>query len=138
MPDRDALTKAWGDVVLPNLRPRAKALFGAGRFIDVADGTAVFALPNDAHRRNCESTKADVEGALEAHFRTKVPLRLVAEDTVDGGSPSVMPSRADDRPPLPPDDVPPEELVDLEEAPAAVTSPTERLKQAFPGAEEIE
>ena len=44
-PTRDQLVQAWGDQVIGRLRPKAKALFQAGRFVG-ADGTrAEFGLP---------------------------------------------------------------------------------------------
>ena len=134
MPSRDALTKAWGDAVLGSLSGRAKARFGAGRFLAVEDGVAVFALPNQHYLGRCEEVRAEVEAALAAHLAAAVPLRLVVEgpgaaDTADVGT--VGP---------PPDD---ESFDDVDDgrgshgdAPA-ITSPEEQLKRAFPGAEEV-
>ena len=125
MPSRDELTKAWGDSVLGRLRGRAKALFGAGRFVSVEDGTAVFSLPNPAHRDRCVACQPEVEQALAAHFGRPVPLRLVAEVGPADGAAS--------------DDDDAISIAELRDAPAGpTTSPTERLKQKFPGAEEVE
>jgi hypothetical protein len=124
LPSRDELTLAWGDSVLGSLPPRARSRFAAGRFMSVEDGHALFGLPNSMHRKRCEELKADVEAALSAHFGRPVPLRLV----VDTGASALEPSEDE------------EEIVDLDglqQADPALTSPEDRLKQAFPGAEEV-
>lgn len=80
LPDRDSLVEAWGDHVLRSLPARAKAVFGAGRFVAVGDGHAEFALPNAAHRDRAEEVRPMVESALGSHFGAPVPLRLVVDD----------------------------------------------------------
>jgi DNA polymerase-3 subunit gamma/tau len=124
LPSRDELTKAWGDVVLARLPARAKARFKLGRFVATEDGGAVFALPNRMHRERCEECRGEVEAALRAHFGMPVPLRLVLE----AAAPEPVTRDADDH------ELDPREL---QEAPPELTSPAERLKQAFPGAEEV-
>ena len=126
MPSRDDLTKAWGDAVLGTLPQRARARFSGGRFLAVESGVAVFALPNAIHRDRCEEVRPEVEEALAAHFGTSVPLQLV----VDDGRPAA-PAVAE----APVDDDEPVELAG-EEA-AAMPTVEDRLKQAFPGAEEV-
>ncbi len=79
-PTRDELVQAWGDTVLSGLRPKAKALYQAGRFVGVAGERAVFGLPNDIHRQRCEEVRTDVEAALADHFGRPVPLALVVDD----------------------------------------------------------
>ncbi len=133
MPSRDELTKAWGDAVLGSLKPRAKALYSSGRFLSVDGEGAVFALPNAAHRQNCEPLRSSVEAALAAHFGADVPMRLVVDGSADPGS-TGSPEPA----PTPPDDDESYHPADLEDAPPALTSVEERLKQAFPGAREVE
>ncbi|HZQ27985.1 MAG TPA: DNA polymerase III subunit gamma/tau [Acidimicrobiales bacterium] len=126
LPSRDDLTKAWGDDLLLKLPPRSKSRFAGGRFLSVENGVAVYALPNDIHRQRCEEVRPEVESVLAAHFGTAVPLRLVVD--------------AESAPP-PPGAEPPDEHVEIDElrdAPPAVTSPEERLLQAFPGAEEVD
>jgi hypothetical protein len=126
LPSRDDLTKAWGDGLLQALPGRARTRFSGGRFAAVEGGKAVFALPNAIHRDRCEEVKADVEAALQARFGVRVPLSLVVDAAPAasvGGEP-------------PPDDEE-VEFDDLRDAPPAVTSPEDRLKQAFPGAEEV-
>ena len=138
LPTRDALTKAWGDAVLTSLSGRAKARFGAGRFLAVEAGAAVFALPNDHYLIRCEEVVGEVEAALAAHLGVPVPLRLVVERPGDAPGPGS--SSADDDPDFPDDGTDFEEIADVDgsrEPPPAVTSPEERLKRAFPGAEEV-
>jgi DNA polymerase-3 subunit gamma/tau len=128
MPSRDDLTKAWGDSVLAKLPQKAKARFSGGRFVAVEGGAAVFALPNKIHRDRCDEVRPEVEAALTAHFGVPVRLELTVEDSVGAAPVTEAPE-------------PVEEVVevdDLREAPAAVSSPEERLKQAFPGAQEVE
>jgi hypothetical protein len=129
IPTRDALTKAWGDSVLAGLRGRAKALFAVGRFLAVENGAAVFALPNAAHRDQCVPIKADVEQALAAHFGRPIPLQLVADQLpVDDAGPFDDAASFD-----------PSEMRELRDAPkAAPSTPADRVKSAFPGAEEVD
>ena len=129
LPTREDLTIAWGDVVLKGLTGRAKARFSGGRFVAVEDGAAVFALPNETHRARCEEIRADVESVLATHFGVPVPLRLVVDER-GPGSPS--PAAAHEV-----DDAGDDEPDDLREAPPAVASVEDRLREAFPGAEEV-
>ena len=97
MPSRDDLTVAWGDTVLDSLRPKLRAMFAAGRFTDVVDGTAHFALPNEAHRSRCESFRPDIEKTLTDHFDRPVPLRLVIDgDGPAGAAPASAPAASVD------------------------------------------
>ncbi|HEX4220615.1 MAG TPA: DNA polymerase III subunit gamma/tau [Acidimicrobiales bacterium] len=84
MPTRDELVEAWGDHVLGRLRPKAKALFQAGRFVSVEGDKARFGLPNETHRMRCEEVRADVEAILSDHFGRRVPLVLVVDDSSGG------------------------------------------------------
>ncbi len=157
LPTRDELVQVWGDGLLAGLPSRARARFRMGRFLDVADGSAVFALPNETHRSYCEEVRLDVEVALGTHFGTAVPVRLVVDDEEDGrASPDAPPpTRAGDRSPAvrrttaapPPDDpldpadepdlLDPDVLAAETEPAGAGLTPQERLKQAFPGAHEV-
>jgi DNA polymerase-3 subunit gamma/tau len=83
-PTRDQLVQAWGDHILGRLRPKAKALFQAGRFIGSEGGKAVFGLPNEIHRQRCDEIRGDVEPALTEYFGLPVPLSLVVENGVGG------------------------------------------------------
>ncbi len=64
------------------MRPKAKALFQAGRFVGVGGDQAVFGLPNEIHRTRCEEVRGEIEAALTDHFGRPVGLALL----VDGGS----------------------------------------------------
>ena len=120
--------------MLTSLTGRAKARFGAGRFLAVEDGVAVFALPNQHYLGRCQEVRPEVEAALAAHFGTPVPLRLVVESPLPGSDVG-----GDGEPP-PSDDEVYADAVDTggprRDAPA-ITSPEEQLKRAFPGAEEV-
>jgi DNA polymerase-3 subunit gamma/tau len=127
LPTRDELTLAWGDRVLDNLPPKAKALYKSGRFTEVDGTAAVYALPNKVHMQRCEKVRSDVESALEAEFGRRVPLRLIVDEV------SAAP---------PPEPVEEEVTIDVEElrdaTPAAVASPIDHVMQAFEGAEVVE
>ncbi|HWD53023.1 MAG TPA: DNA polymerase III subunit gamma/tau [Acidimicrobiales bacterium] len=154
-PTRDQLVQAWGDHILGRLRPKAKALYQAGRFIGAGDGRAVFGLPNDTHRERCEAIRGDVEPALTEYFGLPVELSLVvegqaggrAEDGAPAGTgrgiptPLVQASPPSGGAPVPGDDD--EDAGDMAsfrdaEVGAVVTNSAEaRVLEAFPGAEEI-
>jgi DNA polymerase-3 subunit gamma/tau len=144
--DRDSLTEAWGDGILQSLPARAKARYASGRFVSV-DGEGVhFALPNSAHRDQCAEQQAIVEGALTAHFGTKISLILDIDEAAapprSGASPAT-PGRSSgaaaadsDPPPDEGEDVDARQLMD--EASTDQASDAEaRLLQAFPGASEV-
>ena len=106
LPSRDELTQAWGDHVLGTLRPKAKALVVAGRFLDVTD-VAVFALPNQIHRDRCEEVRADVEAALAAQFGRPVPVRMVVEPDGTGSASTTAAGAGRGAPPAGPPAEPP-------------------------------
>jgi DNA polymerase-3 subunit gamma/tau len=100
-PTRDQLVQVWGDHIIVGLRPKAKALFQAGRFVGVEDDRAVFGLPNEIHRRRCEEIHEEIEAALSDHFGRPVGLTLVVDpgagswsEPEEGGSPSGAPTGA--------------------------------------------
>jgi DNA polymerase-3 subunit gamma/tau len=156
-PTRDQLVQAWGDQVIGRLRPKAKALFQAGRFLG-ADGTrAEFGLPNEIHRNRCEEMRPEVEAALADQFGRPVPLVLVVDGipAPAGAGPSDEDGH-DDRPASPAASpvapataaVRPVELDDADEDLSVFdddnlevadidNSAEARLLQAFPGAEEV-
>jgi hypothetical protein len=150
--DRDEITKAWGDSLLGQLTPGARSVFRAGRWMAVDGSTAQFAVPNAWHLDRAEGKLQEVEGVLRAYFG--VPVRVVLVE--DRGASAV--STADDGPVVA-DDVPPPavsstrparrdptdpideaysatEIADMAEAGPGPTM-TERVLQAFPGAEEV-
>ncbi len=148
--------QAWGDHVLAALPGRARARFRVGRFVAAGGDAAVFALPNETHRSYCEEVRRDVEDVLSAHFGVRVLLHLVVDDDPGGTGPGLPgdagaadPSRSTMQQgglvPAEPDlsDTDDDALLDpevlrTETAPAgAGVSPEQRLRQAFPGAEEV-
>jgi DNA polymerase-3 subunit gamma/tau len=80
--------QAWGDHVIGRLRPKAKALFQAGRFVGVEDDRARFGLPNEIHRARCEEVRGEIESALSDHFGRPVGLVLVVDAAVTAGGPA--------------------------------------------------
>ena len=84
-PTRDELVQAWGDGLLASLPQRARARFRVGRFMDVADGVAVFALPNEAHKSYCEEVTGPVEAAMSERYGVGVKLRLIVDPDEQGG-----------------------------------------------------
>jgi DNA polymerase III subunit gamma/tau len=132
LPSRDELTLAWGDQILPTLRPGVKVYVASGRFISVGD-TAVYAVPDRGLLGRAQTGRAEVEAALTAHFGRPIPFELV----LDEGTATVPavgdPASAEADPEDPAD----YHLADLEDAPAALVSPEQRLMEAFPGAEEV-
>jgi DNA polymerase III subunit gamma/tau len=137
-PDRDTLVEAWGDHILRSLPPLAKALYSAGRFLSVDDGTAVFAVTNAPHRDRCADMQRAVEDALASYFGTPVPIRLVLDSGSDAapsgpGRPANQAAVADVAD-LGDDDFDPDDPgVPLE----IDTLVQARLLEAFPGAEEV-
>jgi hypothetical protein len=103
VPDRDALVMAFGDVVVPQLKGMAKAIYTGGRFVAVLDDTAVFSLDNAPTRERAEKYRPQVEQMLGEHFATPVPLRLVIESEAGAyetasPEPQRAPQAASDRP----------------------------------------
>jgi DNA polymerase-3 subunit gamma/tau len=83
-PTRDQLVQAWGDHIIGRLRPKAKALFQAGRFVRVEGDKAVFGLPNEIHRSRCEEVRPEIEAILSEHFGRPVGLILVVDGEAGG------------------------------------------------------
>jgi DNA polymerase III subunit gamma/tau len=128
LPTRDELTKVWGDVILDKISRPAKVYMASGRFIEVKDGAAVFALPDAGLLARANSYLEETEGALTAYFGRRVPLRLV----LDNGATATQPPRGatpDDDETYDLDDV-----ADIADAPNVPVIPVEeRILQAFPG-----
>jgi DNA polymerase-3 subunit gamma/tau len=141
-PDRDTLVQAWGDHILRSLPPLAKALYSAGRFLAVEDGTAIFAVTNAPHRDRCADMQTAVEDALASYFGVRVGIRLVldTESDVPGGAPSPRRSAPSGAPAetdvadLGDDDFDPDDPGVPVEIDTLVQA---RLLEAFPGAEEV-
>jgi hypothetical protein len=131
MPTREQLTMAWGDEVLPGLRPGVKVYLSSGRFVGVDNSAAVYAVPDQGLLARAEPLRGEVEAALSAHFGRPVPLRLILDD-------AQWPRLAAAPAPPPPEDPAEYDLAELQDAaPAPVLSPEQRLLEAFPGAEEV-
>jgi len=130
LPTRDELTLAWGDRVLDGLRPKHKALFAVGRFLDPEDGRAVMALPNAPHVGRADPYRADVEAALAADFGRPVPLTLVVDpgSTAPTPPPAATARSAEDRGEDDPADIGPvDELEDAGDADGGL----DRVKEVF-------
>jgi DNA polymerase-3 subunit gamma/tau len=130
LPTRDELTLAWGDRILPALRPAVKVYLAAGRFLAPADGQAVYAVPDRGLLQRAQPSVAEVEAALAAYFGRPIPLNLVLDD--GSVAPPPVDAAADSRQEA--EDI---DLSELEDAPGEVMSPEQRLLEAFPGAEEV-
>jgi len=94
-PTRDQLVQAWGDHVIGRLRPKAKALFQAGRFVGVDGERAVFGLPNETHRSRCEEVRDEIEAALSEQFGRPIGLELVVDP---GAEPPRSPAASPEEP----------------------------------------
>ncbi len=153
-PSLDELDRAWADQVIGRLRPKAKALFQAGRFVGADGERASFGLPNEIHRNRCEEMRAEVESALADQFGRSVPLVLVVDGSSGGAQQTPASGRpdadgADNAPsspsstgaPVDSDDDPVEDLADFDadnlEVAEIDNSAETRIFQAFPGAEEV-
>jgi hypothetical protein len=104
-----------------------KVYLSGGRFVGVDASAAVFAVPDQGLLTRAEPNRAEVEAALAAHFGRPVPLRLVLDEPARVATPAGPPA----------DDLGGIDLHELQDAPAAVVSPEQRLLEAFPGAEEV-
>jgi len=147
-PVLDELVQAWGDHVIGRLRPKAKALFQAGRFVAADAEHAQFGLPNETHRNRCAAMRLEVEAALADQFGRPIPLTLVVDgastapstaehDSSDVSSGSAQSqvaagaARDDAVEDLSDFDADNLEVVEVDNSAEA------RLLQAFPGAEEV-
>ena len=128
MPSREELTIAWGDTILPGLRPGVKVYLSAGRFVgvdDAADLRPARQGPAVAGRAQPGRGRGGPGGAFRAAGATPAGAGRARRP---GGPAASRPRRED------PSEV---DLDDLEDAPAALLSPEQRLLEAFPGAEEV-
>ena len=130
VPTRDQLTKAWGDRVLGSLPRRAQVYMASGRFTQVDNGTAVFALPDAGLVSRAQDFISEAEAALTAHFGARVAMQL----TVDKGPGAPRP--VEEPPPAPAQErYDLEDLDGLTDAGQAGSVPAEkRILDAFPGA----
>jgi DNA polymerase-3 subunit gamma/tau len=139
LPTRDELVQAWGDHVIGRLRPKAKALFQAGRFVGVEKDKAVFGLPNEIHRGRCEEVRGEVESALAEHFGRPVGLVLVVDAAAGAGD--VPPPDRAATPPDPPDPEQPAATGPGSQVEASATpepAPAPVVRAPDPGPEDLE
>jgi hypothetical protein len=127
----------WGDEVLGRLPARAKAFFSAGRFLEVTDDGAVFALPNAPHVDRASASRSEVEAVLAERFGRPVPLRLVVDPGGPGQADPSRPANADPPPaaPDPSDDI---DLSELTDATDVAQNSVDRVRELFPGAELVD
>jgi DNA polymerase-3 subunit gamma/tau len=145
LPSREDLTLAWGDRILPGLRPGVKVYLSSGRFLGVEEGFALYAVPDQGLLQRAWPLLGEVEAAVASHFGRAVPLKLV----LDPGARPTASSRGDGPPAARSGTLVTQEFAgeaeeldhvdigDLQDAPAAVLTPEQRLLEAFPGAEEV-
>ncbi|CAB4856702.1 unannotated protein [freshwater metagenome] len=147
-----SIAAVWQPVILPTLKPMARALFSAGHFQGERNDALVFGLPNETHRTRCEQYRADVERAIEAHFGSKVQLVLVLDSSPsrdDAPSQTTSPRTSDPGASTPGSaqtasgaQSEPDEDIDMDDLtdapPESVLSPLDRLAQAFPGSKLID
>jgi DNA polymerase III subunit gamma/tau len=161
VPSLEALRSAWQDSILGGLRLKVRAIFQAGRFVEIEDGVAVLAVPNDAHLLHADPLRPELEAALTSHFGTTVGVRLISEttgrDQTDRSAPSRGQPTATSRQTASASSTAleePDELDGSDEDFADISSPIdvddrtsaastgvdwarERVLKAFPGAEEV-
>ena len=130
------LVGAWDDGLLASLPQKARARFSGGHWVDVADGAAVFGLPNATHASRCEEVRTEVEAALTARFGAAMTVSLI----VDASAPDPSAPRAVTRRPAPGDDPvdPAVDLDDLVDAHGVEDTGVGRIAATFPGAELVE
>jgi DNA polymerase-3 subunit gamma/tau len=143
----------WNGEILGSLGGLAKAMYSAGRFTSLEGGVATFALPNEVHRQKCEQKRTEVEQAVSARLGSPVTLRLVVDDSVEGGAAPGSGSgsgsgggrggsgggRGADAAPEDPDEhLAGADVHDLDDAPDAPLGGIAALTEAFPGSELID
>ncbi|HWW53299.1 MAG TPA: hypothetical protein VNY84_06000, partial [Acidimicrobiales bacterium] len=132
MPDRDEITKAWGDTLLSRLEPGVRSVYRSGRWLAVEGQTAVFALPNALYLDRAEAKRRNVEEALSSFFGVQAKIKLVEDNgTIASDQPTVA---HDDDVDLTASDV--AEMAIAEPVPVVATA-EDQVKLAFPGAEEV-
>ena len=156
IPTLEILVRVWEDQILSALRPKARAIYQATRFVGIEGRTVIAGLPNEAHIRHADPLKTDIERTLCAQFGTELSLRLVVSSphvsAPTSSSAFVSPAPSDLHAPSVADDhqgvgEQGDDLEDLgrpladhesEDAPSTnVAWASDRLRAAFPGAEEI-
>lgn len=86
MPDLATLESAWGDSLLRALPIPVRSKWRGGRWVEVARGTARFAVPNEWHKQACDGKRGEVERALASHFGGPVGVEVVVRPPDAGAS----------------------------------------------------
>jgi hypothetical protein len=74
--------------VLGELPLPVRSKWRGGSWVDVADGRARFATPNEWHKKACDEGRVAVEKALSAHFGSRIAVEVViGEAGPNGASP---------------------------------------------------
>lgn len=144
----------WSERVLPGLSGLTKAMFSVGHFVDPSEANgprARFAVPNDVHREKSLQKLPEVEAALQAALGRALHIELVVEGEHSGPATTSgaatpheqsAPSRAEvaerqrEETRREVDEIGP--VDQLDDAPADDRTGTQRLLDAFPGAEIVE
>jgi hypothetical protein len=127
LPSAGEVAAAW-EGVLAQVKPAVRSRFASARVVAV-DSALVLAVENRFLQADCEARRGEVEAALTARFGRPVPIRItIGSATAEAPAP-------------PSGHGPEEEQIDLAQLvdapPGAAVDPHERLKQAFPGTEEV-
>lgn len=138
----ESVRAALADVVLPQLKGVAKALYSTGEVVSTDGDGVVFALAIGVPRDRAERAIPDVQRLLSDHFGSAVSLRVVEHDDVEAlGGGSAAPAPAAGAPAPPPDEGEDGAVIDvhsLEDAHDVAQTGIERLTKVFPGATVIE
>ncbi len=127
LPSAGEVAAAW-DSVLSEMKPGARSRFASAQVVAV-DSAVVVAVDSAHLQAACEARRADAEAALAARFGRPVPLRVTIGTIGAGPANASGPAASTDEEHV--------DLTQLVDAPPTTSDPHERLRQAFPGAEEV-
>ncbi|MEJ7763998.1 MAG: hypothetical protein WKF86_00720 [Acidimicrobiales bacterium] len=125
LPSAGEVAAAW-EAVLAEVKPAVRSRFGSAQVVAV-DTAVVVAVDNAYLQADCDNRRGEVEAALANRFGRPVPVRVTV-----GAGPAARPaptSRGTEDEHV--------DLTQLVDGPPASLDPHERLRQAFPGAEEV-
>ena len=88
-------SEVWEQTVRPALRGMTRAVYAPATFVDAADGTATFSLPNVVHREKCEQHREAVETAIRTATGAAVVVQLLVEGESAPVATSVVGARID-------------------------------------------
>lgn len=130
LPSAGEVVAVW-EAVLAEMKPAVRSRFASARVVAV-DSAVVLAVDNPYLQADCETRRRDAEAALAARFGRPVPLRITVGPGTGPASRSTTAVAFASGPE--------EEHLDLTQlvdGPPATSDPHERLRQAFPGSEEV-